>query len=126
MSSPPENDAACRGRLQVQGDDVDENDPELSWPWARAKAPSMVEALEGLAAMKAACPHRPAKCRQMSFLKAERFIRQCGVEGGVVGRLSRSFRHPAATGSGCPSNARVDIEVSSGTAFVIEVKKETA
>ena len=110
---------ACRGRLQVQGDDVDENNPQMSWKWAIPDPVTASDAQKALATLRNHCPPKPASCRASYFKRAERFIQNCQKDGGVFAPARRSFQqpHPPALG-GCPENARVDIEVLAGRAFV--------
>ena len=100
-----------RGRLQVQGDDMRE---ELSWAWNRKQPPTKEEALLALEEMYLQCNRAEQKLREQAFQKARAFI--MSQPGGVHAHLTRSFKNNALP----PffSDARVDIEVRTGVAFV--------
>ena len=100
-----------RGRLQVQGRDMN---PELSESWAQTHPKLASEALSSLGAMRAACTARQVAIRQLGFRQAKRFIDQAKDCGGV-GPTKESF--PRKSPPNHP-DARVDIEVMLGQAFV--------
>lgn len=102
-----------RGRLQVQGDDLDR---ELSWAWASDDPPTVAAALTALDEMKAQLSSAERALREEGFERAARFIERAAGKGGVNAPASRSFKNRRL--SGAYRTARVDIEVLTGRAFV--------
>jgi hypothetical protein len=102
-----------RGRLQAQGNDI--NEPAPSFPWARAMPLPKVTALAGLDKIKGECTASQAKLRERAFQKAQNFIRG-GPYEALPDPIFRSFY-----GDNLPErcrNARVDVEIRLGKAFV--------
>lgn len=102
-----------RGRIQVQGKDLRS---ELSWPWTRDNPPTAQEAVLALNNLKSQLNASELSLRDEAFEKAERFIKQAGQSGGVSAPVSVTFQNRNLP----PGNrdARVDIEVRKGNAFV--------
>lgn len=98
-----------RGRLQVQGNDMN---PELSRPWAQ-KVPRLADdAINDLGELEAECTPSQLSKRAQAFLKARRFVNNARGNG-VWAPVRWSHSNPRVD-----KTARVDIEVSLGRAFV--------
>ena len=69
--------ARHRGRIQVQGQDVD-GDP--SFPWARQDPITRAEAIDGLHQLRDACSNVQLRNRREAFRKAERFIQPAACQ----------------------------------------------
>ncbi len=106
-----------RGRLQVQGADLGRfPNGELSWAWARTTPPTAAEALTALQVMKGQLGKRELEVRVEAFFKAEKFILKAQMDGGIQAIYRSDFQS-----NNLPpkfKNARVDIEVLKGRAFV--------
>ena len=105
--SPPH-----RGRIQVQGLDMA---PELSSQWAQATPPTSAEGVQDLDGLQARCTATQLRHRREAFPKARRYIEDAAGRG-VDAPVSRTFQD-----RGLPKtakDARVDIEVVYGRAFV--------
>ena len=107
---------AHRGRLQVQGDDMPK--PEPSCPWAQATPKTAPSALEGLASLEGCCSNSQRSRRDRGFLEARRFISNAHKDGGVQHPVSESFPRNKRHRPKDVPNARVDVEVHLGLAFV--------
>src|SRR5436309_5595108 len=99
-----------RGRIQVQGSDMG-GDP--SFPWTRSSPLPRTEAITGLHGLRDACTPSQLKLRDHAFDKAERFINAGTVDAAPVLRRFRNRNLPKAH-----KDARVDVEVWQGMAFV--------
>ncbi len=98
-----------RGRLQVQGGGL-----ELSYPWSRSGPMTKAEASAGLLGLRAQLNRRELSLRDQAFVRAENFI--MSTLHTAPPPLSRTFQN-----SNLPRNnrdARVDIEIWTGMAFV--------
>jgi hypothetical protein len=114
--------ASHRGRIQAQGDDLNRKQKGgYSRSWAQNQPITDQEGLSFLDEIKAQCNQSEQKERKMAFKKAKQFIMNASKQGGV-GPESQppSFkdRNPK------PTNARVDIEIKKGSAFIPYQKKE--
>jgi hypothetical protein len=98
-----------RGRLQVQGNDINQ---APSFPWARNDAVKKAEAHRELANLENGCTRSQLRLRDIAFQKAHKFIKNGPVAAPVI-RPFQNRNLPAAN-----KNARVDIEVILGIAFV--------
>lgn len=105
-----------RGRLQVQGRDID---PELSRPWDQEEPRLASAALSDLEGLRIECSPKQREPREPYFVKAKNLIERIrdedGWHVGDAGDLVASFptrRRADALGR------RVDEEVRSGSAFV--------
>lgn len=101
--------AKNRGRLQVQGPDMEE--PEPSRAWARKRPPVNAEGLGWLESLRQDCTRSQLRRRQQAFPRAERFIKHA-KGSGLQHPVCRSF-----TSDGEPTSFRVDLEVIKGDAF---------
>jgi len=102
-----------RGRLQVQGADVGSG---LSWSSASTDPPTAASALVELNRLRSQLTTAQMLLRRETFERAERFIRNAAMSGGVDGPVTTTFND-----RGLPRrcrDARVDIEVVTGKAFV--------
>jgi hypothetical protein len=100
-----------RGRLQVQGEDLD---LDISWRWTRSEPPTKREAQRELDNLRTKLTSRQFKRRNQAFDKAQRFIRQApatGVDAVVIESYYNNPRDPKYP------EARVDVEVREGKAF---------
>jgi hypothetical protein len=86
-------------------------DPSFSW--TRPSPLPRTEAIGGLHGLKDACTPTQLKLRNEAFEKAEQFINAGPVDGAPVVRTFRNRNLPRAH-----KDARVDVEVLLGTAFV--------
>ena len=89
--------------------------PELSWPWAQATAPPATLAAGELDKLEAQCTPTQRRHRDEAFPKARRFIISHAGKGADA-PVSMTFQN-----RGLPKtahDARVDIEVRTGRAFV--------
>ncbi len=94
----------------MQGQDVGGSP---SFPWARADPITRAEAIVGLRGLRDDCTDSQLRHRREAFRKAERFIE----DGPVVNApLYRTFKNRGLPRS--HKDARVDIEVAKGAAFV--------
>ncbi len=103
----------CRGRLQVQGEDLGQ---ELSWPWARAEPPKADEAVAELGKLKGQLTKKQLEIRSEAFESASRFITNAKANGGVDAPVSQTYQNKNLRDK--EKTARVDIEVRTGKAFV--------
>ena len=101
-----------RGRLQVQGADMN---PELSRPWSQDLPRKAGDALNDLHALRLECNEPQRTRRVIAFAQAQRFIEQVRAGNGI-GPTSESF--PRKRRGDDHSDARVDIEVKVGLAFI--------
>lgn len=101
-------EAKHRGRIQVQGSDIDA-DP--SYPWARHDPLPQATALNALEELKSGCRKSQYQLRKEAFERAERFI----MQGPVYGPVVKTFQNRALPRK--HRDARVDIEVLLGVAF---------
>jgi hypothetical protein len=90
-------------------------DRERSFSWAQVTPLPLAEALAELRALKNGCTASQLQLRRQAFKKAERFMRRKPIEVGVAPlRLTFKNRNlPSAR-----KDARVDIDVFAGQAFV--------
>ena len=109
----PADQEEHRGRLQVQGKDLRQ---ELSWPWTRSQPPTAQEALAGLTGMKNQLNKSELRLRDEAFEKAENYISRAGNSGGVNAPISLTFQNKNLPNKN--KDARVDIEVRKGRAFI--------
>lgn len=100
-----------RGRLQVQGLDIDENTG--SYAWSQATPIPAATAVAELDALHAGCTPEQQRSRARSFPKARRFIDKLAGRG-IDGPVYKTWADPGVS----PKYARVDIEVITGRAFV--------
>ena len=97
-----------RGRIQAQGDGL-----EASESWHQSEPLSKKQGLSLLKRLRNKLSPGERAARRQQFEDAERFINQ--VEGGIDAPTQRSFLNRKTR------DVRVDIEVWSGTAFIIIV-----
>lgn len=102
-----------RGRLQVQGGDLT---AELSFSWADPEALKASVALDQLQRLKEQLSKRQLERRRYAFQAACLWIKKKAERGGV-GRVTKTFPEPRRRSSDYP-DARVDIDVITGRAFV--------
>jgi RHS repeat-associated protein len=118
-----------RGRLQVQGEDIAKQkydltghkdfnykDDTLSWPWSQADPLLASSALKRLSEFLEILTYEQIGRRAKAFSDASRFIVNASLGGGIgpPGPPSFNARDPKV------KDARVDIEVQAGRAFVPE------
>ncbi|WP_008312527.1 DUF4157 domain-containing protein [Leptolyngbya sp. PCC 6406] len=106
-----EDPTAHRGRLQVQGGGL-----ELSWPWARPTPPNAQESIVGLNSLKSQLNKTELKLRDKAFEKAEAYINKSSKGNGVDAPVSLTFQNDNLPKKN--KDARVDVEVKTGKAFV--------
>lgn len=105
-------EAAHRGRIQAQGS---RPKVEKSRSWAQATPLTAADGLAKLDAVWASLTPSEKKDRARAYGLAKAFIQQAAAGGGVSAPLpSKSFRDPQAK----DKTARIDIEVTTGQAFV--------
>ncbi|NJN74458.1 MAG: hypothetical protein HC799_17530 [Limnothrix sp. RL_2_0] len=111
QSNPPH-----RGRIQAQGDDIDRHTQGgYSRAWAKEASITRDEGICFLEELEQECQPRELARRTKAFLKAKNFIRRA-AQGGGVGPESQppSFIDQKND----IKNARVDIEIRKGLAFI--------
>ena len=106
--------APCRGRVQAQGDDI-EQDGGYSYPWAQKDPISDRDGLSFLANIEEQCSDSQKAERKQAFVKAKRFVDNASKQGGVG---PESQPHSFQDSKRTVKNARVDIEIRSGLTFV--------
>jgi RHS repeat-associated protein len=115
-----------RGRLQVQGGDIanknfdlsghagfNYSDDTLSWPWSQPTPLLSYTALSRLSEFLQVLTKDQIKRRATAFVNASRFIVNASLGGGT-GPTKKTFNDNNAL----VPDARVDIEVQTGRAFV--------
>ncbi len=103
---------AHRGRIQVQGMDMA---PELSHAWARSEPPTARASIVELDSLHDQCTASQQAHRREAFPKARRYIE--GAAGkGVDAPVTKTCEDRSRPNSA--KDARVDIEVLFGRAFV--------
>ena len=95
-----------RGRIQAQGDGL-----EASENWHQSEPLTKKQGLSLLRRLRDKLSPSERAARQQQFEDAERFINQ--VEGGIDAHAQRSFLNRKTR------DVRVDIELWSGTAFIV-------
>jgi len=104
-----------RGRLQVQGEDLEK---ELSYSWANDEEPLKASiALKELEKLKGMLTREQLKRREKAFEKAAAWIRAACKKGGVDAPVHSQSFYNWPKPDDYPK-ARVDIEVRTGKAFV--------
>ena len=105
-----------RGRIQAQGDGVEEAEP-----WNQSTPPTVSDGLEMLKRLKTKLSPAQQRARQQYFEEAALWIQRVGSKGGVTvssvpieQNFPRKYLH---TRNG---EVRIDIEVKKGTAFVAD------
>jgi hypothetical protein len=96
-----------RGRIQAQGEGCEESEA-----WAQNEPPDTDTGLELLEALKKKLSPSQTNKRKKSFDDAEKFIKQAGKNGGVAAKVSKTFKVKNS------ADARIDIEVIKGIAFI--------
>ena len=96
-----------RGRIQAQGDNL-----EQSVSWSQDEPPTVGDGLEMINELKSKLSYADLLLRKNEFEKAENFIKNAGLKGGVDAPVSKSIK---VTGT---KSSRIDIEVIKGKAFV--------
>ncbi|NHB90380.1 hypothetical protein C5471_22935 [Photorhabdus tasmaniensis] len=96
-----------RGRIQAQGSKLEE-----SFAWAQDTPITAKDALAGLDSLEASLSNKDRKLRKGEFDKARKFIQSAEKGGGVDAQVSKTFLVKGT------AHERVDIEVTSGKAFV--------
>ena len=99
-----------RGRIQVQGKDMQEDE---SRAWSQGSARLASDAHKDLADLEDSISTAQRDLRRRAFCKARRFVTNASDKGGVAAPVTQSFSDPRLD-----RTARVDIEVNRGTAFV--------
>jgi hypothetical protein len=84
-----------------------------SFPWARPTALPKQEALRGLRKLKDGCTAEQIARRRTAFQQAERFINANTVQDTPLSRTFKNRNLPKTH-----KDARVDIEVFAGIAFL--------
>ena len=94
-----------RGRIQAQG-----NGLEKSTSWSQDEPITKEEGLDLLERLKSLLNKKEFEEREEQFEAAKRYIEQ--VEGGVDAIKKKTFKNRKT------KNARIDIEILGGTAFL--------
>lgn len=102
-----------RGRLQVQGDDMDK---ELSSPWSQDTPFPASLAITQLESLRTQCCRTILTLRAQAFQKAERYITNARHQDGLHAPVMKTFRNDNLPQKN--KTARVDIEVIEGIAFI--------
>ena len=101
---------AHRGRIQIQGPDMDE---EISWAWAQDTPPTKADGLRELDRLYNSLTNRQKRARADAYAKARKWIRELPA-AGVDAQVSKSW------GNKDDKSKRIDIEVIKGKAFTGE------
>lgn len=96
-----------RGRLQSQGDNI-----EKSENWSLEIPLCKIDADDKMKALKIKHSKQELKKRQDAFNKASKFIEITNKAGGAYAQIAKTFMVKNS------KNARIDIEVIEGKAFV--------
>lgn len=97
-----------RGRIQAQGGGT-----EKSESWSQDEPLSKKDGLNLLGILKSRMNKKELELRERQFDDAERYIEN--VEGGLDALKKKTFRNRKT------KDVRVDIEILSGTAFILFV-----
>lgn len=89
--------------------------PELSRTWAQDEPFRAVVGLRDLDELYAECPEKQRKRREVAFAQARRFIENARAANGI-GPTEERF--PRKNRDGQYPDARIDIHVMTGLAFV--------
>jgi hypothetical protein len=109
---PPIVATTHRGRIQVQGHDMP--NPEPSFSWTRPGPLPKREALAELNALETGCTVMQRRLRDRAFERARDFVQR-----GPYLTLAKPINvHFWGRSSAICKNARVDIEIVRGEAFV--------
>jgi hypothetical protein len=90
--------------------------PELSCAWAQAAPRPAADAQANLNALEAGCTAGQQALRHQAFAGARRYVTTAEQSGGANAPVRRRFQNRNLPPSN--KNARVDIEVITGLAFV--------
>lgn len=104
--------AAHRGQFQVQGADMN---PQLDRPWSQSSPRTQSSGHTDLAQLESGCTQAQLDLRDLAFAHAKRFVNNAHPQG-VAAPVSKTFQN-----RNLPKrlrDARVDIEVHSGLAFI--------
>jgi hypothetical protein len=105
---------AHRGRLQIQGGDMN---PETSAPWSQSAPKTAASALTDLDGLLDGCTKAQRHRRDLGEIEAKRFIRHARDGGGVQAPVSEWFPRQEIDRPKDFPDARIDIEVKAGLAF---------
>lgn len=108
-----ENAGFTRVRLQAQGDDIPSSGGVSRWI-VQQRPVCLDQGLRALADVHPELSIRQRAARDQAFPKAERFMRGAAANGGVDGHKELKFQNEPSD----PPNARIDITVFVGRAFV--------
>ena len=104
-------EAAHRGRIQAQGGGI-----EKAVSWKRQTPPTESEMMEMVAHLESMLTPAERRARQKGFEQLRRLIRRASMIGGLP-PLQMSYTNVSVSG------VRVDIEVLTGLAGVLDSKK---
>lgn len=111
-----------RGQWQAQGNDMAQ--PQgLCHPWNHPNPPTKGAGLKGVDDLAEACEHRQRVLRDAAYEKARLHVRRA-PPGGYSGFQLKSF--PVKAPPIAAKKARVDLEITSGFAFVDDPVKGDA
>ncbi len=96
-----------RGRIQAQGEDLEESES-----WAADTPPTWQEGIAMIDKLENKIPKKEADLRREAFEKARSFVTQAGENGGVNAVVQKTIMVKDS------KEARVDIEVRKGKAFI--------
>jgi RHS repeat-associated protein len=105
----PDGNPQHRGRLQIQGRDLRQ---ESSWPWAQSTPPNKTAALSELAILWSQLSRREQQLRTQAYTQAQSFIQR----GPHYAGKPWTFQNPNLPAKN--KDARIDIEIHKGMAFV--------
>lgn len=103
-----------RGRWQAQGSDI--GGGGYSVPWAQQDAPTKQQGLTNLATLAGACQARQRDTRAGACATAKRWLSLLPADGVSAPFRPKPFYARPVTDSA--RNARIDLEIHAGTAFV--------
>ncbi|MCB1194199.1 MAG: hypothetical protein KDK90_27435 [Leptospiraceae bacterium] len=99
-----------RGRIQAQGDGLEE-----SVSWSQDLPITAKDSLKLLEELKNKIPKHELKRRKQAFDKAEKFVLRVEENNGVDAPVSKTFKIKDT------KDVRVDIEVIKGKAFISSI-----
>ncbi len=106
----------CAGRMQAQGEDIDDKRDVKERRWNLNHPPTVAEGLMFLNELESQLTGRQLKVRQNAFRRATQHVRvTCPMGGGCPPRRNYTFRDDPTNRR---SSIRVDIEIFSCTSFL--------
>jgi hypothetical protein len=106
VSKPAKGKGKHRGRIQIQGDDMN---PEVSWAWNQDTPPTKSEMLTQLNSLYDGLTNAQKNARKDAIVKARKYIEDLPA-GGANAKVSKTWQD---TGK---KTERIDLEIITGKA----------